>query len=130
MLTLREYCNLCKGYCCKIHDDIAIDFTEIINLAAFLNDTYVGVTRKYLKKSKDNNRWILYGKPCGFLTYNGCAIYPVRPKACKDYPIQLYNNKNHYTVWVYGAAGCLYQHALRKIVEESLGNIINDHIEK
>jgi Fe-S-cluster containining protein len=71
--------------CCKTTSPIFRD-VDIERIATHLGIRPSELTEKYLHLDEDKD-WVLNSSPCVFLQAdNKCAIYQVRPRACRDYP--------------------------------------------
>jgi Fe-S-cluster containining protein len=71
--------------CCKTTSPIFRD-VDIKRIASHLRTSQLDFVSKYLKIDEDND-YVLQESPCFFLqSDNTCAIYEVRPKACREYP--------------------------------------------
>ncbi|MBP6154204.1 MAG: YkgJ family cysteine cluster protein [Chitinophagales bacterium] len=71
--------------CCKTTPAL-ITNEDINRISKYLKISTKEFILNYIKKDEDND-WILNKTPCQFLNKdNTCAIYTVRPFACKDYP--------------------------------------------
>ena len=71
--------------CCKKTSPIFRD-VDIERIATHLGIRPSELTEKYLHLDEDKD-WVLNSSPCVFLQAdNKCAIYQVRPRACRDYP--------------------------------------------
>jgi len=80
----RTNCLNCAN-CCKTTGPL---FTQkdIERIAKHLNQKPAEFSAQYLRIDEDND-YVLQQVPCPFLaTDNYCAIYDVRPKACREYP--------------------------------------------
>ena len=77
-------CLACAN-CCKTTPAI-VERSDIKRIAKFLGTSPKGFIRKYLLEDF-NGEMFIQRVPCTFLnTDNTCAIYEVRPKACREYP--------------------------------------------
>jgi len=94
-------CWACDGRCCKGDSGyIWIDQEEIEAICSYLGLSKERFFQEYGRKV--SNRWSLkevriQGEYwCIFAEERGCAIYPVRPKQCRDYPFwERYKGKRH-----------------------------------
>ncbi|MFA5879738.1 MAG: YkgJ family cysteine cluster protein [Candidatus Margulisiibacteriota bacterium] len=86
--VIADFICLGCGNCCKYPGYVYADHEEVKQIAAFLNIFIVDFIDQYTQK--ENNYFVLSSlkfNPNCFLDQNQkCAIYPVRPKACKTYP--------------------------------------------
>ncbi|MFH2096816.1 MAG: YkgJ family cysteine cluster protein [Bacteroidota bacterium] len=71
--------------CCKSLGP-GISDNDIRRISAFLKLKPSVFTEKYIVTDEDGD-FIFRSMPCPFLeSDNKCSIYPVRPKACREYP--------------------------------------------
>lgn len=77
-------CLACAN-CCKTTSPIFTD-ADIERIARHLRLRPADFVAKYLHLDADRH-YVLNAAPCAFLDgENYCAIYDVRPKACREYP--------------------------------------------
>jgi Fe-S-cluster containining protein len=77
-------CLKCAN-CCKTTSPIFKD-NDIERIARHFKMRPSELIAKYLHLDEDND-YVLNTSPCAFLgTDNYCAIYEVRPRACREYP--------------------------------------------
>ena len=80
-------CTTCANCCrCSV---VALDVAEIAAIAGYLGADPDLAARQYTKPDPDEHsqRILKSGRGgCVFLDGNLCAIYEVRPKACRDFP--------------------------------------------
>jgi hypothetical protein len=77
-------CLSCAN-CCKTTPAL-IERSDIKRIAKFLGVSPKGFIRKYLIEDF-NGEMVIQRVPCTFLNAdNTCAIYEVRPNACREYP--------------------------------------------
>ncbi|MBO9640909.1 MAG: YkgJ family cysteine cluster protein [Siphonobacter aquaeclarae] len=77
-------CLTCAN-CCKTTSPIFTD-ADIERIAKHLKMRPADFIGKYLHLDEDRH-YVLNSSPCFFLdAENYCAIYDVRPKACREYP--------------------------------------------
>jgi hypothetical protein len=76
-------CVACSN-CCK-NTSTGLENEDIKRISKYLGVNDKEFINKYLTKNK-SGRWVLDSRPCKFLTANGCSIYEVRPRACREYP--------------------------------------------
>ncbi len=80
----RTDCLECAN-CCKTTGPLFTD-TDIVRIARHLKLKPQNFIEKYLQIDEDQDH-VLQQLPCPFLAEDHyCAIYEVRPKACRDYP--------------------------------------------
>jgi hypothetical protein len=92
-MTSDFQCARC-GECCRIPGQIHLTETDIARLAAFLGLAEPDFIQRHTSLSRDRRDLVIQGDPaapCQFLRGNDCAIYPVRPEQCENYP-QQWNN--------------------------------------
>jgi len=71
--------------CCTTIPPI-VNETDIRRISKFLGIKTARFTHEYLTTDEDGDQ-VMKKVPCVFLgTDNKCAIYEVRPKACREYP--------------------------------------------
>jgi Fe-S-cluster containining protein len=63
--------------------DVDVSPADIRAIAEFLGSTEADVRRLYV--TEEHTLWRTKGA-CVFLHGNLCLIYPVRPRACRDFP--------------------------------------------
>lgn len=77
MKTLKRRCQLCSGFCCS---RVAFDTVDIlpdeVKRLRILGATVIKERNQYYMPIGE--------KSCIFYN-NGCTIYPMRPKACRDF---------------------------------------------
>ena len=77
-------CLKCAN-CCKTTPAI-VERSDVKRIARFLGIPPKSFIRKYLLEDIDGGM-VIQRVPCTFLNSdNTCAIYEVRPKACREYP--------------------------------------------
>jgi uncharacterized protein len=77
-------CLQCAN-CCKTTSPVFTDH-DIQRIASHLKLRPAAFTEQYLHLDEDED-YVLNEAPCPFLAPdNYCLIYPVRPKACREYP--------------------------------------------
>jgi Fe-S-cluster containining protein len=71
--------------CCK-NISPAMYPSDLRRMASFMKTTSSKLIDTYLQ-TDDEGDFVFRSQPCPFLGENHlCAIYPARPKACRDYP--------------------------------------------
>ncbi len=80
----------CCGNCCRVPGVVRVSLEEADTIAAFLGIDPYQFSDQYTVLAPDRKTLIFAGDingPCRFLTAeNRCAINPVKPKQCRDYP--------------------------------------------
>ncbi|RNL82939.1 YkgJ family cysteine cluster protein [Sinomicrobium pectinilyticum] len=80
----RTDCLKCAN-CCKTTGPLFTN-ADIERIAKYLKMKPQQFTDTYLRIDEDND-YVLQSVPCTFLgPDNYCAIYDIRPKACREYP--------------------------------------------
>ena len=80
----RTDCLQCAN-CCKTTGPLFTD-ADINRIAKHLRLKPSDFIEQYLRIDEDND-YVLQEVPCAFLgSDNYCSIYPVRPKACREFP--------------------------------------------
>lgn len=77
-------CRSCAN-CCRTRHPV-FRRAEVERIAAHLGLTDADVRDRYLTSDADTGKYITRTLPCPFLDGNLCAIYPVRPAVCANYP--------------------------------------------
>ncbi len=85
--------------CCMKPGVVYFDKEDIQSAAKFLEIKTSDFRKKFLKK--DFGVWEMElekGQVCQFLTLQGCAIHPAKPKQCQAYPFWKENmrTRNHW----------------------------------
>ncbi|NCC52381.1 MAG: YkgJ family cysteine cluster protein [Spartobacteria bacterium] len=81
-------CKQC-GKCCRWGGWVYLTHDDITAIARRLDLTEDAFIQAHTQLAPDRQRLCLAGPehtPCPFLENNQCAIYPVRPQQCRDYP--------------------------------------------
>ena len=87
-------CLVCAN-CCKTTSPIFID-KDIERIARHIGQRPAEFVEQYLHMDEDGD-YVLNESPCAFLGEdNYCAIYEVRPRACREYPHT--NRKNFHQI--------------------------------
>jgi hypothetical protein len=76
-------CRRC-GKCCRNSKPIGVQDREVWQIARFLKVPSVVAREIYFARGSD--RQIVMKDPCPFLTDEGCRIYDVRPRTCRNFP--------------------------------------------
>lgn len=90
-------CRQC-GACCRIRGFVRVSAEEIDRIASFLRVDPHAFVEEYTRLA-GNRRGIELGEKengeCVFLRGNECAIHPVKPAQCRNFPV----------VWRYPGVG-------------------------
>lgn len=81
-------CKQC-GECCRWSGFVYFDENDIRLAAGFLKMEEYAFVQKYTMLSPNRHQLCLVSGPdseCVFLVENRCAIYPARPRQCRDFP--------------------------------------------
>jgi len=106
-------CLTCAN-CCKTTSPIFRD-ADIRRIAKHLRIKESHLIHNYLKMDEESD-YVLQKSPCTFLgTDNKCAIYEVRPLACREYPHT--NRKNMFQILELTAENTLICPAVARIVK-------------
>jgi hypothetical protein len=77
-------CDRGCSVCCRTNRDIPVYPLELMGLSWFAAEETEGDQRETLIKQLDNHS---AGNPCPFLITGECAIYPLRPMACRQFTL-------------------------------------------
>ena len=81
-------CQRCTA-CCRWPGEVRLDDGEIARLAAFRGMAEVSFIQKFTRLTRDRRGLALAENPdgsCVFLEGNECAVQPVKPQQCRDFP--------------------------------------------
>ena len=81
-------CDRCTA-CCRWPGQVRLSDTEIARLAAFLGMAEFNFVQKYTRLTHDRHGLALEDKvngECIFLDGKDCAVNPVKPQQCRDFP--------------------------------------------
>ena len=81
-------CDRCTA-CCRWPGQVRLTDPEIKRLAAFKGITEFDFIQQYTHLATDRRGLVLENKPnheCIFLEGNNCAVQPVKPQQCRDFP--------------------------------------------
>jgi uncharacterized protein len=81
-------CERCTA-CCRWPGEVRLDDAEITRLAAFLGITEFGFIQSYTRLMGNRRGLALQDKAngeCIFLRGNDCAVQPVKPRQCREFP--------------------------------------------
>jgi Fe-S-cluster containining protein len=77
-------CDRGCSVCCRTNRDIPVYPLELMGLSWFAAEKTLGDQRETLMKQLDDHST---GNPCPFLIVQECAIYPLRPMACRQFTL-------------------------------------------
>lgn len=81
-------CQRC-GNCCRWPGFVRIDGPTIARVSAFLGITEQSLVAEYLDLLPSRTGLMLRSRPdhsCIFFDGTGCAIHPVKPQRCREFP--------------------------------------------
>ncbi len=81
-------CQRCTA-CCRWPGQVRLTDAEISRLAAFKQMSEFDFIQKFLHLRHDRQGLALQNKPngeCIFLDGDNCAVQPVKPQQCRDFP--------------------------------------------
>jgi hypothetical protein len=81
-------CQRCTA-CCRWPGQVRLSDAEITRLANFLRLTEHNFIQQYTRLRADRRGLALQDQPdgaCIFLENNNCAVQPVKPQQCRDFP--------------------------------------------
>ena len=87
MPTFHE-CQRCTA-CCRWPGQVRVTDAEITGLAAFKGMAEHDFIQQFMRLRHDRRGLALQEKPggeCVFLDGNDCAVQPVKPQQCRDFP--------------------------------------------
>ena len=96
---IRFECQADCFKCCMKPGVVNFDRGDIHNASKFLEMKTSDFKKKFLKKDFGVYEMELEeGQVCQFLTMQGCAIHPAKPKQCQTYPFWKENlrTRNHW----------------------------------
>jgi Fe-S-cluster containining protein len=126
-------CSKCIASCCHYFKVVAIKAEDIVHIAAFLQVSQERVKEEFLAQDEEGNLLTLQDEhgnsyhdvrkrqdeTCIFLKPDEkCAVYPVRPQTCIDFPmggvmcLTLYVNRNTRIPLVWGMGSDNYRKLL------------------
>jgi Fe-S-cluster containining protein len=102
-------CTDCPAMCCKVSDVISVDFHDLKRMADFLKMPWKKCVKKHIGYVNQEIRDTIKANfeadmpmmklrntmPCEFLEDDRCAIYPMRPRACRVFPLIQYKGKGY-----------------------------------
>ena len=86
-------CQRCTA-CCRWPGQVLLSDEEIARLAAFKGMGEPEFTQQFTRLRADRRGLALKEQPdgaCIFLENGGCAVQPVKPQQCKDFPSRWVN---------------------------------------
>ena len=81
-------CDRCTA-CCRWPGEVRLDDGEIARISAFLKIPEVQFIQEHTRLTQDRRGLALNEKPngeCIFLQGNDCAVQPVKPRQCREFP--------------------------------------------
>jgi Fe-S-cluster containining protein len=81
-------CQRCTA-CCRWPGQVRLSDKEITRLAAFKGMSEYDFIQQFTRLRKDRQGLALMDKPngeCIFLKGDNCAVQPVKPQQCRDFP--------------------------------------------
>ncbi len=81
-------CQRC-GACCRWPGQVRLSEAEITRMAAFKGQSETDFIQQFTRLRWDRGGLALQEQPdgaCVLLTGEGCAVQPVKPQQCKDFP--------------------------------------------
>jgi uncharacterized protein len=88
LVPIFYHCDRCTA-CCRWPGEVRLDEGEIARIARYLETPEVEFIQKYTRLTQDRRGLALTDKPngeCTFLQGNDCAIQPVKPRQCREFP--------------------------------------------
>lgn len=87
-MPIFHECQRCTA-CCRWPGQVRLSEGEITRLATFLGLEEAGFIQSHTRLSRDRRGLALMDQPdgsCIFLTGGDCAVQPVKPQQCRDFP--------------------------------------------
>lgn len=87
-MPIFHQCQRCTA-CCRWPGQVRVTPAEITRLAAFLRLGEHDFIQRYTRLRPDRRGLALLDKPggeCVFLEGDRCAVQPVKPQQCRDFP--------------------------------------------
>jgi Fe-S-cluster containining protein len=81
-------CQRCTA-CCRWPGQVRLTDAEIARMAAFKGMSQRAFIQQFTRLRRDRQGLALMDKPngeCIFLEGNDCAVQPVKPQQCRDFP--------------------------------------------
>jgi len=87
-MPIFHECQRCTA-CCRWPGQVRLSDAEIARLAAFMELSEHEFIQRHMRLRSDRQGLSLQEKPngeCIFLNGNDCAVQPVKPQQCRDFP--------------------------------------------
>lgn len=87
-MPIFHECQRCTA-CCRWPGQVRLSAGEIARLAAFKGLSEVEFIQQFTRLTTDRRGLALADKPdgaCVFLEGNDCAVQPIKPQQCRDFP--------------------------------------------
>lgn len=87
-MPIFHECQCCTA-CCRWPGQVRLSEEEITRLARFLGREEQEFIQSHTRLTSDRRGLALVDKPdgsCVFLTGGDCAVQPVKPQQCRDFP--------------------------------------------
>lgn len=87
-MPIFHECQRCTA-CCRWPGQVRLEETEITRLAEFLKLSERDFIQIHTRLTRDRAGLALQERPngeCVFLDGNDCAVQPVKPQQCRDFP--------------------------------------------
>lgn len=87
-MPIHYECVRCTE-CCRWPGQVRLTHAEISRLAEFLGRSELDFIQRYTRLRADRHGLALEEKPdgeCVFLEGRDCAVQPVKPQQCRDFP--------------------------------------------
>lgn len=87
-MPIFHECQRCTA-CCRWPGQVRLEDGEIARMAAHLDVTEHAFIQQYTRLASDRRGLAVMDKPngeCIFLAGNDCAVQPVKPQQCRDFP--------------------------------------------
>jgi uncharacterized protein len=93
-MPIEIECHRCAA-CCRWPGEVRLDEPEISKLAGFLSMAHMDFIEQHTRLRRDRRGLALREQPdgsCIFLQGNNCAIQPVKPQQCREFPNRWVNS--------------------------------------
>ena len=87
-MPIFHECQRCTA-CCRWPGEVRLASGEISRLAAFRGQTESAFIQQFTRLTQDRQGLALQERPdgsCVFLEGSDCAVQPVKPQQCRDFP--------------------------------------------